>query len=132
MIENFEEHTEDLTEKELEYLNDVQEAMVKALSSSGMPKKQNELIILINHYLFERNGMSCCMILKPVRLRKFVNYIRKNSLLPIIATSNGYFLSEDPAVIESQIKSLNQRAKSIRDAAEGLKHYLNVNQLKNT
>ena len=130
MITNFEEITEDLTEKELEYLQDIQEGIAKALLYSGMPKKQDELIFLINNSLFERYGMACCMILKPVRLRKYINYIRKNSLMPIMATSNGYFLSENEEMIRSQIKSLNERAKSIRDAAKGLENYLNVKQLK--
>lgn len=131
MITNFEEHTEDLTEKELEYLSDIQEGIIKALSGP-IPRKQNELILLINNFLFEKHGLFVCVILKPVRLRKYVNYIRKNSLLPIMATSNGYFLSEDNNMIQSQIKSLNERAKSIRDAAEGLQNYLNVKQLKTT
>lgn len=129
-ITNFEEITEDLTAKELEYLQDVQDGMIAALQASAMPIKQNELILLVNNYLFSKYGMFCCMILKPVRLRKYVNYVRKNSLLPIMATSNGYFLSENEEMIRSQIKSLNERAKSIRDAAKGLEDYLNVKQLK--
>ena len=54
------------------------------------------------------------------RLRKIVNYIRTNALQPLMATSKGYFVSNDVNVIMDQIQSLNQRAKSIRDCAHGL------------
>lgn len=130
MVTNFEEITEDLSQKELEYLQDVQEGIISATQLRAAPIKQDELITLINNYLILKHGIFCCLLLKPVRLRKYVNYIRKNSLLPLIATSNGYFLSEDNEIIQSQIKSLNERAKSIRDAAKGLQNYLNVKQLK--
>ena len=125
MLVNFEQITEDLTERELDFLPDVQEAIKKALEKSVEPRKQNELITLINSYLQEKHGLFCSLSLSGVRLRKYVNYIRKNSLMPIIATSSGYSLSNDRNVIESQIKSLLQRSRSINDAAEGLKNYLN-------
>ena len=125
MLVNFEEITEDLTERELDFLPDVQEGIKKALEKAIQPRKQNELLTLINSYLQEKHGLFCSLSLSGVRLRKYVNYIRKNSLMPIIATSSGYSLSNDRNVIESQIKSLLQRSRSINEAAEGLKNYLN-------
>jgi hypothetical protein len=59
-----------------------------------------------------------------VRLRKIVNYYRVNSILPIISTCKGYYVSYDPEDINEMIKSLNQRAKSILDCSEGLKVFL--------
>ena len=125
MLVNFEQITEDLTERELDFLPDVQEGIKKALEKAVQPRKQNDLITLINSYLQEKHGLFCSLSLSGVRLRKYVNYIRKNSLMPIIATSSGYSLSNDRNVIESQIKSLLQRSRSINEAAEGLKNYLN-------
>ena len=58
------------------------------------------------------------------RLRKIVNHIRSNSLQPLIATSDGYFVSEDPAEIKKQILSLYERAASIRRCADGLSAFL--------
>lgn len=124
-ITNFEEITEDLTERELDFLPDVQEAIKNALEKAVQPRKQNELITLINSYLQQKHGLFCSLSLSGVRLRKYVNYIRKNSLMPIIGTKDGYSLSNDRVVIESQIKSLLQRSRSINEAAEGLKNYLN-------
>ena len=59
-----------------------------------------------------------------VRLRKIVNYYRVNSILPIISSCKGYYVSYDPEDINEMIKSLNQRAKSIMDCSEGLKIFL--------
>jgi hypothetical protein len=59
-----------------------------------------------------------------VRLRKMVNYIRSNSLIPLIATSHGYFTSDCKQTIQEQIKSLQERANSIERCAQGLKKFL--------
>ena len=123
-IENFEQITEDLTDRELDFLPDVQEAIKNALEKAIEPRKQNELVILINNYLQQKHGLFCSLTLSGVRLRKYVNYLRSNALLPIIATSNGYSLSTSKEVIESQIRSLQQRANSINKASEGLQKYL--------
>ena len=58
------------------------------------------------------------------RLRKFVNHIRTNSILPLIATSKGYFVTDDKEIILTQIVSLMQRANSIEGCAQGLKEFL--------
>jgi hypothetical protein len=59
-----------------------------------------------------------------VRLRKIINYYRVNSILPIISTSKGYYVSYDQNDINIMIKSLNQRANSILDCSAGLKKFL--------
>ena len=45
--------------------------------------------------------------------------------MPLIATSNGYYISEDKKVIESQVTSLIQRANSILKTAQGLSKFIN-------
>lgn len=62
--------------------------------------------------------------LTDVRLRKVINYIRTNAMLPIISTSSGYFLSDDPADFYLMIESLRLRAASINAAANGLSQLL--------
>lgn len=126
MIATFEQHTEDLTEREIEYLPLVKEGIEKALRGSVAPRKQHELITLINAFLQEKEGMFCALSLSGPRLRKYVNYLRTNSLLPIIATSDGYSISEKQEAIELQIKSLKQRGRQIMRAAEGLENYLST------
>ena len=58
------------------------------------------------------------------RLRKITNYIRSEGMLPIIATSKGYYVSYDKEEIQNQIKSLQERADAILNSANGLKIYL--------
>ena len=53
-----------------------------------------------------------------------MNHIRTNGLLPLMASSKGYYVSFDKKDIESQIKSLKQRANSINGCAEGLKKFI--------
>lgn len=58
------------------------------------------------------------------RLRKLCNYIRSNGLLPLIATSDGYYCSWDKNEIQSQINSLLERACAIENSANGLRKFL--------
>lgn len=55
-----------------------------------------------------------------VKLRKLVSFIRQNGMIPLIATSKGYYCSYDISEIDKQIKSLRERAMAIESAAEGL------------
>lgn len=55
-----------------------------------------------------------------VKLRKLVSFIRQKGMIPLIATSKGYYCSYDISEIDKQIKSLRERAMAIESAAEGL------------
>ena len=70
----------------------------------------------------ENNGYK--IRLTQPRLRKLVNYIRSNSLIPLIATSQGYFTTDCKQTILEQIISLQERANSIERCAQGLKKFL--------
>jgi hypothetical protein len=115
MIENFEEITYELTEKEMKILP----LLINGFKNytENNPIKEPEIVKRFN----ERNGD---IKLSGVRLRKIVNYIRSNSLLPLIATSKGYYISYDREIILSQIKSLKQRSFSIDNCANGLKKFI--------
>ena len=110
MITNFESITTELTEQEKLILQQI----IKGFSSHNKdnPIKEPDIVRLFN----ERSPVK----INGVRLRKIVNYIRSNGLLPLIATSRGYYVSYDKNEIELQIKSLMQRARSIENCANGL------------
>ena len=115
-ITQFEEITEDLTPKELDLLEEVKAAFIWAFSK--YPKLKHEsLEFWVNQDLNERGIQHQ---VKGVRLRKFIHYFRANTILPILATSTGYSLSYDKKEIHLQIQSLEERARSIRAASEGL------------
>jgi hypothetical protein len=60
----------------------------------------------------------------PRRLRKCVNYIRTNSLLPLMGNVNGFYCSNNTEEIQKQIASLNASASTYLKAADGLKKFI--------
>lgn len=115
MITNFEQITKELNEKELEMVDTV----ISVLKDLKHPVKSPELIWKIYFYDYARP-----VKLTGPRLRKIINYIRSNSILPVIATSKGYYVSYDEGELSSQIKSLTERANSIMDCVYGLNKIL--------
>lgn len=118
MITNFEEITHELTEKELLIVPYVVIELSKYTKSN--PVKSFLVVERFNVSIESLNIEK----LTPRRLRKICNYIRCNGLLPLIATSNGYYVSNDEGEIKKQIKSLIERSNSIRECASGLTKFL--------
>jgi hypothetical protein len=58
------------------------------------------------------------------RLRKIVNHIRQNAILPVIATSKGYYTADCAEDVISQIKSLQDRIDAIEAAKNGLAKFV--------
>ncbi len=119
MITNFEEHTHELSAEEMEILQLVIHGF-RAYKKTNPIKA--ELIVKRMNIFLENNGYK--IRLTQPRLRKLVNYIRSNSLIPLIATSHGYFTTDCKQTILDQIKSLQERANSIERCAQGLKKFL--------
>lgn len=116
MVENFEAITYELTDAEKAILPVMVTGFLNYRKDN--PIKEPQIVANFN----DRNPGHR---LTPVRLRKLVNYIRVNGILPLIATSKGYYVSYDKAEIRSQITSLEQRAASIENCAHGLRKFLN-------
>jgi carbamoylphosphate synthase small subunit len=125
MITNFEELTAKLTAKEKSVLPLLVEIL--ETTSKQKPKKTNTIRLLL--YLETRKQIN----ISDIKLRKLMNLIRTNGILPVIGTSRGYYLTTDPVEIEKQIKSLCERANAILNAAEGLRSIKNqiINQKQN-
>lgn len=111
MITNFEELTFDLTEDEKKLLPLII-AGFKSHVGENSAIKAPEICALFH----KNTGIK----LSQERLRKFVNYLRATSTLPIIATPKGYYLANNKEDLLKQIKSLQERALSIAGAADGL------------
>ena len=114
MITNFENVTFDLTEIESKLLPLIIAGFKKYTKQN--PIKEPDIVKRFNEKNYEYK-------LSGVRLRKLVNYIRSNGLLPLIATSKGYYVSYEKEEILSQIKSLRERASSINKCADGLEGF---------
>jgi hypothetical protein len=115
MLTNFQEITKELTDIESQILPSI----IKSFQKYTIENPIKEPAIVAR---FNESGMG--VKLSGVRLRKIVNHIRCNKILPIIATSKGYFVSYDKDVIESQVESLRQRANSINNCADALEKFI--------
>lgn len=119
MITNFEVITCELSETEKMLLAPLIAGLKRRTKSN--PITADEIIPNMNRYLIEKKAD---FKLTGARLRKIVNYIRVNHLLPLMATSEGYYTAESVDEIKGQIKSLEERASAIQKAADGLKKFL--------
>lgn len=116
MITNFEDITTELNAQELLLVPVIASAFRKYTISN--PIKAPDIC-----NRFNASGKYSMTLTEP-RLRKIVNYIRCKSIIPLIATSRGYYVSDDVDVIQSQINSLTERANSIMECVHGLKQFI--------
>ena len=118
MIKNFEEITKDMTQDEKKLVP----LIIRGLSTRTKenPIKGAEIVSAINS---QKDKYGIKLFSEP-RLRKIVNFIRTESILPLMGTSNGYYVTQDRTELESQIESLTQRAEAIISSANGLKKFI--------
>ncbi len=124
MITNFEEITAELSDEEKRLIR----PLIKGFSGRTKDNsiKEPEIIKAINDRA-SQYGLK--KKLTGARLRKIVNFLRAKSILPIIATTKGYFVSYDLEEIAKQKKSMEERAAAILVAAAGMANFLNKNTL---
>lgn len=125
MITNFSEQTQELNDYELKSL--------LPIIIQGLKTKIGKDKAVTNKHI--------CKALKNFghkltdsRLRKIIHHIRANDLVPLlIATSKGYYVSNNDEEIQDYIKSLQERANSILFIKTCLQKQLsekNNNQIK--
>ena len=115
MITNFDKHTEELDAHDLAIIPIVIKAFSKYTKDN--PIKAPEIVATFN---LNREKINYPRKLSEPKLRKMCNYIRSNGLLPLIATSQGYYVSYDQKEVNDMIKSLRERANAINRSADGL------------
>lgn len=119
MITNFEEITKDLSDEEKRALPQL--ILLFEQHSVRNPIKEPQVLIVLNTKL---ELLSIKIKISGPRLRKLCNLIRSNSIIPLIATSKGYYVSYSKKEIQRQIISLVERAEAILSSAEGLEIFL--------
>jgi hypothetical protein len=119
MITNFEELTVELTKEEKSLVPIIVDRFRKK------PGRKN---MVSNPAIIEGLERTFGIRLTEPRVRKIVQYIRINNLLPgLVGVSRGYFFTEDPEEIEAWIESMRQRENAIassRKIAEDHLRYL--------
>lgn len=117
MITNFEGVTNPLTDDEMRLVPYIIDGLRKRDKDNAIKGAE----ICERMQAFKKTlGIKEKPKLTDARLRKIVSYIRIEGLLPIGATSNGYFCITDRIELERQVKSLKERAEAIYAAAEGI------------
>jgi len=119
MVENFEEITEPLNADDLLFLP----VLRRGLERHGKddPIKAPAIVKAMNTQRLKYNFQ---VQFTEVRLRRLINHLRAKGILPVVATSLGYYVTDDPELIRSQIRSLRDRARGIEAAAAGLESLL--------
>ncbi|MBQ6045178.1 MAG: hypothetical protein IJL42_06640 [Bacteroidales bacterium] len=106
MITNFEDYTATLTTYERDMLVPLLAAYLKTRVGAKYAVRNKEMC-----RMFTEKGYQG---LTEARVRKCINYIRINGLVPhLIANSHGYFCATSIEQVETYIESLDQRAKAI-------------------
>ena len=127
MVTNFEDITKPLTDEENKYI----ELLITGFQNrtKDNPIKAPDLIKNINSFVTTHRPDIKKKLSEP-RLRKLCNYIRTNSLIPLIATSKGYYVSYDKEEIQDQMQSLMDRAQAIIKSSYGLLKFLPVSTIE--
>jgi len=105
MITNFDSHTQEL--------NEYEEKTLQPIIIRGLSTKLGKSSAITNKKICEvltEKGYE----LTDTRLRKIIHNIRAKDLVPLlIATSKGYYVSNDEKEIRDYIQSLSERINSI-------------------
>lgn len=121
MIKNFEKITVELTPMELEYVEFLGQWFMHNKGKENTVK--NADIAKLIKTAFDKKIVDS-------RVRKVVQFLRTNGLPNIIATSSGYFYSDDAAEIEAWIVSLKQREAAIREIREKAERQVEILRFK--
>ena len=109
MLKNFEKITVELTPNELEYVEFLGQWFMQN-KGKGNTVKNSDIVKLIKT-AFDKKIVDS-------RVRKVVQFLRTNGFPNLIATSSGYYYSDDVSEIEAWIVSLKQREAAIRAIRE--------------
>ena len=107
MIKGFSEETQPLTEYERK--------VILPIILEGLKTKIGKANAVTNKYIISRLRDS--YKIDAARLRKIINHIRTNDLLPgLIATSEGYFLATTESELLEYEESLKGREEAIKSS----------------
>lgn len=117
MITNFENETHELTDYELSLIPSI----VKNLKNKV--GKENAITSTEIIKAFKNHGKK----MSGPRWRKIVNYIRINSLVPLlISTSKGYYVATEDKEILEYLSSLRERISSITLVYDAIEYQFKI------
>ena len=111
---------ETLTEK----LNDYEQNILLPIIVKGLRTKIEKQKIITGREIVTKMKLGGYKI-NGIRLRKIISVIREKNIIPgVVATSKGYFVSNDIETLTAHYKSLRQRAAAINHIADCMKEHL--------
>ena len=117
MLPGFEDHTNDLTEYELQELVPV--------FVNSFKKHVGKEAAITNKEIVSKMKIAGEKMTE-IKVRKIINHIRTHALVPgLVASSSGYYVTNDPQEVERYINSLDGREAEIRRVKTTFKQYLN-------
>jgi hypothetical protein len=96
--------------------------LLRAKATKNNPLYGARIVDFLN---FKREEIGFKNAMTESRLRKCINYIRTNGLMPVIADEHGYYITKDPIIIRDMAASLRRRTQAINAAAAGLEDLAN-------
>lgn len=118
MVNYFEQITNELSDYEKE--------TIVPLIIRGLQKKIGKTNVITNAEMRTAIEHKYNIKITGARLRKVIQYIRLSGQIErLIATSKGYYISNDEEELENYVESLMQRAASISALAKQMNFQLN-------
>lgn len=106
MLPGFEDITFSLTESEMQWAVQIANGLSKRIGPENAITSDE----IIKSYLEKRS-----VKLTGPRIRKIVNYIRMHDMVPcLVASSKGYYVTNDPKDLQRYAASLTGRAQAIQ------------------
>lgn len=117
MLPQFEDYTEPLTESELKLV---------PLFVKGFEKHRGKENAITNRQIREKLLETRGIKLNEVTVRNIINHIRRFNLVRVlVASSNGYWVSDDKEELRQYSNSLRGRGGEILHIADCVDRYLN-------
>ena len=132
MIRNFEEYTDELSEDEQKYiLPSLAKLLIlhvgkeKAITNKYIVSHFNKYFP-IQKWIQDKNNMTLVTVkTSEPRIRHMIHILRVSDSIPyLIATSMGYYISNDRKEIETYIGSIDDRLRAIYAIRKALKRQL--------
>lgn len=110
-------------------LSDYEERVLLPVIIAGLKVKHGVSMAVKNEYICHVLTNKGYKNVTPARVRKIINHIRLNRLIPgLVASSKGYWVEKDPVRLRVYINSLNDRCRAIEAVAKALEKDLQAHQ----
>lgn len=118
MLNGFEKHTKDL--------NDYEKNTLLPIMCRCFEKHIGKENAVTNSVICEKMNSKGYEKLSEARVRKIINYIRTKNLVPrLMASGNGYYITNNPSELKDYIESLIGRKEAIEGVISAVQKQYN-------